>query len=104
MGTNFYYREEFNVCQTCKRPHEVKEIHIGKRSYGWNFLFSSYKKSYEEWVKFIKKHPDNLYDEYKRKVTADEMIDNFNAKGKRHSINDYFFEVGEYDFSSGDFS
>lgn len=35
MGTNYYAK--INICPTCKRPEE--EIHLGKSSYGWKFMF-----------------------------------------------------------------
>jgi len=63
MGTNYYYKEDINTCKCCGRPEEIKEIHIGKSSCGWNFLFDCYLKTYKEWVEFVKKHDGHLYDE-----------------------------------------
>lgn len=99
MGTNYYYFEEIDTCKHCKRPKEIKEIHIGKRSCGWNFLFDNYCKTYKEWVEFIKEHDGHLYDEYDRNIPAKEFIEDiFETKGKRHL--EFSTADGEYDISN----
>src|SRR2546430_2680384 len=64
MGTNYYAR--LNICPTCKRPEE--EIHLGKSSMGWKFMFQynggQYYKSVPEMKKWLKdKLIFNEYDE-----------------------------------------
>ena len=44
MGTNYYL--EFNVCEHCGKPEEVK--HLGKSSMGWTFSFQGFRNEYEQ--------------------------------------------------------
>lgn len=100
MGTNYYYKEDINPCKCCGRPEERKEIHIGKSSCGWNFLFGNYHDSYDKWVEFVKRHDGNLYDEYDRNIPADYFINNiFQIKGKRHNLYHCIYD-GNYDIST----
>lgn len=72
MGTNFYLHE--NICQVCGR---FNERHIGKSSYGWCFGLHIYPderiNSLEDWKLLF--DSGEIYDEYGRRVSKDEMID-----------------------------
>lgn len=72
MGTN-YYTAEKPPCDACKRPHE--QLHIGKASGGWEFLFAPYPElglvTAAAWWAFIESRP--IIDEYDRPVTLEEL-------------------------------
>jgi len=52
---------------------EDNTIHIGKS--GWfRFIFTDYKRTYEDWVSAIKKADGNIFDEYGTEITADELL------------------------------
>ena len=61
MGTNFYVKLE-------KDNGDVEEVHIGKRSAGWKFLFCNnpdhYKPTKRDLNRFLVLHKDSFYDEY----------------------------------------
>lgn len=71
MGTNFYVRIK-RVDQ-----EEPEEVHIGKRSGGWKFLFAWNPKYYEPTRKsinrFLKLHKNEFYDEYGDLQDIDEF-------------------------------
>jgi len=80
MGTNYYiktFREEKNKCEHCGRaditPEE--EIHIGKKSGGWKFIFNPRFKSWDEWKKFIWTWNLRIFDEYERNIPFDEFCE-----------------------------
>jgi hypothetical protein len=106
MGTNFYCKhipteEEYNKMQEALTNQQLdkleellneakKEYHIGKRSYGWQFLFAPHIKlrvgfensgkavsPWENTLASLKEYlsrPDvEIYDEYGRKFTPDEF-------------------------------
>jgi len=113
MGTNFYYRKENNKCEHCGR-FELEEYHIGKRSGGWNFLFSDSKyKTARGWKKFIKANPDNIFNEYDEKVSLEDMLETMEWKGKEHipdgdqilerHAHFWFKDSQGYDFTRGEF-
>lgn len=53
------------------------ELHIGKSSIGWQFLFQGYKgyglDSKIEWLHYLSKYRKNIYDEDNVKVSFDEI-------------------------------
>ena len=90
MGTNFYLRKKLTLSQNqeiiddllyCRydeiREKLPKDIHIGKRSYGWKFLwdanlfehFEPNKKSIKEFLK-----SGQIIDEYGEKFSYDKFI------------------------------
>ena len=81
MGTNYYVRfGEHTEEQICNlgHKHEVvvrNEIHIGKQSYGWKFLFNPYKGSRSLWIDFLYINNDSIYDEYGTKISYIELMD-----------------------------
>lgn len=93
MGTNFYAKHiitesEYNQMEEALANRKVEDLkallkvidedqtyHIGKRSYGWQFLFES--KPWEPNLQSIKdflNRPDiEIYDEYGKKFTVDQF-------------------------------
>lgn len=78
MGTNYYIIENMKPpCSCCGRPYEHEQVHIGKSSFGWKFLFSSVKGQYRDfksWLEFVEKYKDSIYDEYERKVELEDLL------------------------------
>ena len=61
------------------RKQIYEEVHIGKRSYGWKFLFAPNSQHYEETkesiLKFIHRYGWLLLDEYGKKIDPDRFWD-----------------------------
>ena len=99
MGTNFYLRKKLSKNER-KNAHyyldkyfdtgdkdefesyleEVaKEIHIGKRSCGWQFLWQHqpdhYEASLDSFKKFVEKGEYEIYDEYGQKFSLSDFLD-----------------------------
>lgn len=116
MGTNFYLRkkldkdvkellkkyiDEDNLDAIDEVLKDYKEIHIGKRSYGWKFLWDAHyfkyfkpnKKSIFEWLK-----SGDIYDEYGKKFTFDQFINDElkNCLNKGCDIQQYAMEDPKY--------
>lgn len=74
MGTNYYIR--MNACPHCGRGDE--DLHIGKSSGGWKFLFAKQEKhdltDSAKWMEFIKKSDGKIYTEYSAPITAGDLI------------------------------
>jgi len=82
VGTNFYVKRKLhNHCDRCGRPEEFEEVHVGKRSFGWQWLFNPKFDNAKSWVKYLTNCQDSLFDEYDEQITLIEMIDNVNIKG-----------------------
>lgn len=105
MGTNFYLYRKLNkrqktelyqaaiLCDDYERATEIltentSPIHIGKRSYGWKFLwdannFKYFEPNRKSLMKFLKS--GTIKDEYGEEFTLDEFmkkeIGNFLTKG-----------------------
>lgn len=91
MGTNYYFRK--------KKPKIIKikdydERHLGKSSLGNKFTIQTLPELYnnfEEFKKFLLNNNEyNIFDEYGRKQTAEELLN-------------YIEEVG-YEFEDREFS
>lgn len=98
MGTNYYLHT--NYCPCCGKPRE--EIHLGKSSIGWKFLFHKTKQvyNYKSFCKFIK--TGNIYNEYGEKVNDIELLDYIKTYQQyRHHPNCEI--IDGYDFIGGDF-
>lgn len=78
MGTNYYLRTDFCVC--CGHPKT--EIHLGKSSGGWKFLFHKHKfaKNVEEMKDLTK--TGVIYNEYDDLVSYIEFWDMVETKQK----------------------
>jgi hypothetical protein len=100
MGTN--YTLYYNKCKCCKRSDE---LHIGKSSAGWKFLFRKHSgkaENIQQWKELTAK--GEIIDEYGRLVTNDwfwDLVEN-KQKESRHTnagelIDGYNF--ADYEFS-----
>lgn len=81
MGTNYYLHRQTpeDLCQHCGRGRAYEEVHIGKSSGGWKFLFNSDEyqiTTYKCWQKELTKpeNKDHIYDEYGRKISPEELF------------------------------
>ena len=112
MGTNFYLHSK--PCECCGRADEP--LHIGKSSAGWAFALHVYPeneiKNLDDWKKILRETDGQIFDEYERERTYDEMIDNITNRshpnGLRHSHIDGWHCIGNgegtYDYIIGEFS
>ncbi|MEW1951054.1 hypothetical protein AB0280_17605 [Pseudarthrobacter sp902506025] len=103
MGTNYYAR--INTCPTCRRPEE--EIHLGKSSGGWQFLFAyndgDYYKDVHELKDWLK--DKTIIDEYGREVRHDDFWSLIEAK--QATVNPeqgHFMTIDGHRFMDGEFS
>ena len=104
MGTNYYAK--LNICPTCRRPEE--EIHIGKSSGGWKFMFELNKKYFEN----IKEMKDYLKDkvienEYGEVVSNKDFWSMVEGKQKERQgggTDEGLIVIDGYDFYERNFS
>lgn len=108
MGTNYYAVK--------KEPHVFdRELHIGKSSIGWRFLFHDCEEfhTYPQFVKWADEHIRTgeyvLLDEYDKEHTVDELLDLIERKqeeGKNNPENFYYGtrNIDGYRFTEGEFS
>ncbi len=70
MGTNYYAR--YKHCASCKR---YEEIHIGKSSSGWQFMFHATLdiKNYQDWITFLSKDGVKIYEEFSKEVSLKDF-------------------------------
>ena len=106
MGTNYY---AVKIKPTVAMD---KEIHIGKSSAGWKFLFHSceYFRSFPEVENFLRKNIDEdkkyvLLDEYDEPITVNEFLKL--VEGKQNIENPdnfkYAYNINGYRFMNGEF-
>lgn len=97
MGTNFYLKERIDkqkkdylkLLIEDEKWEEVKdslpkEIHIGKRSGGWKFLWDCHKFNYyepnkESLINWL--HSGDIYDENGTKFTVNQFLNDIPLKG-----------------------
>lgn len=79
MGTNYYVSVE-PPCEHCGRGGE--NLHVGKQSFGWAFLFAAYPErmltSAKSWREFLQATTAPLVDEYGETIDKDrfwKMVD-----------------------------
>src|SRR3989304_4614388 len=90
MSTNYYLRE--NICDKCNR---YDEIHIGKSSHGWRFLFEKWIKdfeneypedkiamNYEKWKERLTNSKGIIINEYEENVSPKEFFEFVEARQK----------------------
>ncbi len=77
MGTNYYLTEKPNVIGALS-GELTKERHIGKSSGGWCFSLHVYPDegihTVRDWYKLLRRNKNQIYDEYERDVTIDELM------------------------------
>jgi hypothetical protein len=81
MGTNYYVRHE--ACRECGRCAE--DIHIGKSSMGWKFLFAPLERrdddgiySWKQWREYLV--GKKIVDEHGRGISLPAFIDLVESK------------------------
>lgn len=94
MGTNYFvYYKGKNWCMHCNRG--IEEMHVGKQSYGWKFLFQTYEtddvkiRSMKAWIEFIKKNSLLIEDEYGEIMTLEKFIEMVKETSKGLSSLEY---------------
>lgn len=102
MGTNYYTLTD--PCKHCSRGEE--EIHLGKSSGGWKFLFrlnQDYYKNVKELKKFLK--GKLIKDEYGEVVSHKEFWELVEFKQKHHKDHNdgHCIMIDGYRFLSSDF-
>ena len=103
MGTNYYAVK--------KKPRIVKvydEIHLGKSSCGWKFVFQEQEQyhNFEEFKDFILNSKEYIIkDEYGRKIKPQELLDLIEEKQKENNPDDFTYNknVNGYRFDDRDF-
>lgn len=84
--------------------------HIGKKSYGWKFLLSSYLTqnitTLEEWTELFKQQDSKIVDEYGKEITPQEMINIIIGTDldveqlQKHTSSSLFYSASSYDVSN----
>lgn len=102
MGTNYYLHKDF--CPCCGRPNE--EIHIGKYSAGWKFLFKKHPfiKSKSDLDKFLE--TGTIYTEYCKPVTLTDfklLVEKHQNDMEHSELGKEYTEIDGYDFLDWDF-
>lgn len=109
MGTNYYLKSK--PCETC--GHCQTELHIGKSSMGWRFLFRSYNyetkiNSFDDWLLELNNPNKVIYNEYHEKIELAELLelieDKRNGKSQAHLAHYFFQDEKGYDFCHNEFS
>lgn len=98
MGTNYYLHTDF--CKYCGKPK--KEVHLGKSSSGWKFLFHKTRQmfNFNSFCNFIEK--GIIYDEYGNKCSSDDLLHLISIKqDEKH--NPQSENINGYDFLDCDF-
>lgn len=124
MGTNFYLRHKLSQEEKQKAKQLLdedkydelrnllpKDIHIGKRSYGWKFLWDAHyfnyfkptKESLFEWLK-----SGQIINEYGKHFTFDEFINDeviyegfdLDAYYNKNPYDSFIYRVDKRDISS----
>lgn len=109
IGTNYYMR--YKHCASCNR---YKEVHIGKSSAGWQFMFHSTLdiKNYQDWMTFLSKDDVRIYDEYGKEVSLDsfkrfvkkKQNKGFKNHAKECPVGDSYVDKEGYSMSPYEFS
>lgn len=98
MGTNYYIKSKDKKCHECGGTGYL-DVHVGKSSGGWQFLFNPFKKSFKEWKEYILSNKDSLYDEYGDKVKPEEFFKLVEEKQEKDSTHYRENEpVNQYEF------
>jgi len=102
MGTNYYIHANF--CDKCER---YDKIHLGKSSAGWRFLVQIQQPYYgdteTELIKFLMDNDGDIWDEYGKNISFDDLRDKIQAKKDDESHLDSK-QDGDIDFMDGEFS
>jgi len=105
MGTNYYAVEK-------SYKYNRNEIHIGKSSGGWKFLFHSCDefRTFPQFKHWLEECVDTekylIFNEYGENVSKDELLELIESKQKTDSPDQYKYcmDIDGYRFSDRDFS
>lgn len=85
MGTNYYVRIDNN---------RDNDIHIGKSSGGWKFIFQTNTNFYESNKRgvnrFLKLHKTDIYDEYGKRISVEDFWDLVKIKENGIDLKSYY--------------
>lgn len=103
MGTNYYYKDDSELCEHCGKGS--KKVHIGKSSSGWKFLFFAYDgiKTYGDVLNVI--YDKVIMDEYDEVIDFREftrLVESKQQHKNRYAdlcIDDKGYEFYNYEFS-----
>lgn len=102
MGTNYFLR--VNNCKECGR---YEEVHIGKKSFGWKFVFSiDLGHSYKDVMKLLEENKNNIYNEYNENVFLDKfkkIVEESQSELTHNTYNNNYTDEQGYDFCDRDF-
>lgn len=107
MGTN-YYAQADRDCPHCGTVHSCNEgVHLGKSSYGWQFVFAYNDGEYYKDVKGLKRWLDGrvIHDEYGEVITQEQFWAKVDSKqGTVNPSDGHFMVIDGYRFIDGEFS
>jgi hypothetical protein len=79
MSTNYYLRCNPTVMGRLREEEEPFTLHIGKSSGGWVFSLHIYPergiRSLKDWYQLWRRNDNQIFDEYDRPVSIEEMLD-----------------------------
>lgn len=121
MGTNYYLKLKEKVFDNCStallnlKPEIMKnfELHIGKSSAGWRFIFeqqtigSKLINSFEKWKEFFFDDNYEIANEYGEIISPEWLVKRIVEKQceRRHEdIRYHYLSEDGYDFDIGEFS
>ncbi len=99
MGTN--YDAQVNHCESCER---YDEIHIGKSSAGWRFqieIHELYYKTSNELYEFLSKKDVDVYDEYGKLISVEEL---FKIIEDKKDLKSHFEDYPESKYADDEFA
>lgn len=104
MGTNFYGRKQIS-----QETQVENQIHLGKKSGGWNFLAQwnggEYYTNKQEYLDFVKEL--EIFDEYGNSVefeTFKNIVNSWRGKTHKYMENIFFDNNAELEFGMGKWS
>lgn len=119
MSTNYYLNRDPKKCGECGHPRQETEIHIGKYSGGWAFLWHGISSDRppnvalwngDSWKKFLIEElaqGSEIRTEYAQPLTLDEFFATVEEarSNERHREESFqsFERVGDDDISYSDF-
>jgi hypothetical protein len=87
MGTNYYTRKK---CECCGNVSEDNDLHIGKSSGGWKFLFAPYPNegltSWRAWRTYLANSEAPIFDEYGEQHSFAALIALVESKQKPENL------------------
>jgi hypothetical protein len=92
MGTNYYAK--VNHCKECDR---FDEVHIGKQSFGWAFIFNPLHCTKEIWEKELKSKKISIINEYGEKISKKAFWKMVEENKDKTNIFTYIGERNRYE-------